>query len=597
MQKLLLKNTPHVAGSDAKDMKPFILNISAHSCNNNCFFCNAAGRKQSAYESFEKIITKLRVLKHKKTAIIRGLEPALRKDILKIIKEVKKRAQYLILESNGRIFYYEDYCKLLLGAGIDEFRIYVTGDKDSHNATTQGSFEQTITGITNLKNLGANVVLLYQITKDNYYRLPNIVELCKKLDIDKLSLVYIGVSSEADGTVDHTFFHSAAKYVSTFMDELRDKNITLAPHYYPEFVELTALFNDIKKDEVITPPKLSKKDNWMLTTQNIRLKKFALDNYPRWLYLELTGNCNFRCTMCPMSMKPMRYDANLDMPFSLFKKIADDLFPYAKYVDLRGYGETTVMRNWENYLDYALKFSCEYGLITNLAVRNDKMWEKMVKNDFFLGISFDGATKRTFEMIRKGSNFENILRNLRLVSDARKKFGRKDDRLKIMTVAQRENIHELPAIVKIAKEYGIGYVQFSPSRVLNEDGYLDRDSIFQEQNIVKPILKECMDLAKSHNVELTLTGSFESRELEDRMGQRLWRQCYKPWFHLYIAADGMMGPCNQLMNPDGILLGDLKRQTFFDAWNSFEFRLFRKMILTHNKLNRCDWCHRCRYND
>ena len=126
-------------------------------------------------------------------------------------------------------------------------------------------------------------------------------------------------------------------------------------------------------------------------------------DYPLNLFVETTRNCNCHCIMC--SRKKPSFDPKMNLPLSFFKKIADELFPHAKSVDLRGFGESTLLPYWKDIVDYSLKFKCKKGIVTNLSVKNDNMWAYLIKNDFWVGISFDGATKKTFEHIRRGNNF------------------------------------------------------------------------------------------------------------------------------------------------------------------------------------------------
>jgi len=128
---------------------------------------------------------------------------------------------------------------------------------------------------------------------------------------------------------------------------------------------------------------------------SVKGDKEEFKEYPKTLFMELTRNCNGLCAMCTRQKykELQKYDGKWNMPFSLFKKIADELFPHADYVDLRGFGESTMLPNFLDFLDYTKKFGCGLGLVTNLTVRDDKIWEELVKANVHLGISFDGSTK------------------------------------------------------------------------------------------------------------------------------------------------------------------------------------------------------------
>ena len=82
--------------------------------------------------------------------------------------------------------------------------------------------------------------------------------------------------------------------------------------------------------------------------RGINLLKFTKPKsticFPSTLIIELTRNCNGHCIMC--SRKKSKYNPKLNMPLELFKKIADETFPHAKNIDLRGFGESTLIPNF-----------------------------------------------------------------------------------------------------------------------------------------------------------------------------------------------------------------------------------------------------------
>ena len=53
------------------------------------------------------------------------------------------RARRVVLETNGRLLAKRSLADSLQSAGVDEFRIYIAGDKAQHNGVTQGDFDLT----------------------------------------------------------------------------------------------------------------------------------------------------------------------------------------------------------------------------------------------------------------------------------------------------------------------------------------------------------------------------------------------------------------------------------------------------------------------
>ena len=59
-----------------------------------------------------------------------------------------------------------------------------------------------------------------------------------------------------------------------------------------------------------------------------------------------------------------------------------------------------ILPNFLDYVNYASKYNCRFGIITNLNKRDDLLWEELVKKNFWFGVSFDAARKKTFEYIK-----------------------------------------------------------------------------------------------------------------------------------------------------------------------------------------------------
>jgi len=165
-------------------------------CNNNCLVCRVLDKRTSENKSFPKIKKEInQIRKQYSELIISGGEPTIRKDIIKIIEHANElKFHHITLRTNGRMLSYADYCKKIVGFGIDCFEIYLYGHSSQlHDSITGvlGSFDQTIQGIKNLKELNQYVAANVIITEQNYECLSKIVEFLIDLNVDLISLEYV----------------------------------------------------------------------------------------------------------------------------------------------------------------------------------------------------------------------------------------------------------------------------------------------------------------------------------------------------------------------------------------------------------------------
>ncbi len=335
----------------------------------------------------------------------------------------------------------------------------------------------------------------------------------------------------------------------------------------------------------------SKHKNYKLIAENFEKNKKIINCYPSKLFIELTRNCNCSCIMCGRE-KP-GYDTKLNMDLKLFKKIADYFFPYADYVDIRGFGETTLIHNIDKYIDYSLRYDCDFGLVTNMTVKNDKLWEKMILNNFWIGVSFDAAKKSTYKKIRVHGRYDNVIHNFKLVQRISKKHKIKK-RVYLVVTVQSNNIEEIPGIIKLAKKYDIGKVELSPVILPYENHPC---GLVHVREKVKPNIRKALELGEQLGVEISLIGTFGLEEKEKAKGHKLMERCPMPWSWLYINYDGRIGPCNHLMDPL-FVLGDLSRTggAFEKELNNEANQFMRAIIHTPYRYKSCQWCFKNRYD-
>lgn len=440
------------------------------------------------------------------------------------------------------------------------------------------------------------------VTDFIYMHLPSFLETLRKQGVRGIDLRFMDPMNMSSKNLSFIFMMNFDSIKKTVEDFQKKGVLTSSP---PKG-SLLRLMNGIADENDISgmngivddadrhprpSAKLTKKQNDKLIKRESRDEAKVVGCRPSKLFIELTRNCNCSCIMCGRE-KPS-YDEKFNMDLELFKRIADFFFPYADYVDLRGFGETTLIKNIDRYIDYALRFDCDFGMITNMTVKDDKLWEKLVLNNFWLGVSFDGAKKETYQKIRVHGNYDNVLRNFDLIKDISRK-RRIKNRLYLIVTVQKDNIDEVPDIVRMAKKYGIGKVELSPVILPYENHPC---GLIHVKEKVKPNIAAALKLGKELGVEVSLIGTFGLDEAEKAKGHRLMKRCPRPWSWLYINYDGKVGPCNHLMDPL-FVLGDLSKSKgdFHRVLNNDSYQLMRSIIHTPFRYKSCEWCFRNRYD-
>lgn len=178
--KIIIKK---IFRSDSEDNVLFLTN----KCNSNCRFCPDSDElrkntKEYVKENIDLIKLLPSTIKH---IGITGGEPTILKEnffkILKICKEKLPNTNYTII-SNGRMFFYKDFCKEYIENRPIHTKVAIAlhnYDEESHDYITQvkGSFKQTFLGIKNLLSLDEKIELRIVLNKTNYNNLDKIANL------------------------------------------------------------------------------------------------------------------------------------------------------------------------------------------------------------------------------------------------------------------------------------------------------------------------------------------------------------------------------------------------------------------------------------
>ncbi|MCD6247567.1 MAG: radical SAM protein [Candidatus Diapherotrites archaeon] len=205
-------------------------------CNNNCRFCSIDFEKRRFNKSTAEIKQDILRAKQSGAEILgfTGGEPTIRKDIFELVEFAKKQGFRTVrIQTNGRMFASKEFTKRIIEAGANYFKFTINGHKAKiHDFLTQvpGSFEQTITGLKNVKALGRTVEVNILINKQNYKFLPQMVKFFIDLGISQFTLIfpsYIGNALVYKDDVVVTL-SEAVPYVKEAIDIIEDYELDKA---------------------------------------------------------------------------------------------------------------------------------------------------------------------------------------------------------------------------------------------------------------------------------------------------------------------------------------------------------------------------------
>lgn len=286
---------------------------------------------------------------------------------------------------------------------------------------------------------------------------------------------------------------------------------------------------------------------------------------PLFLQIEPTILCNLECAFC---INPFLPRTRTSLSLEKFQQILAQVATVVK-ISLVGIGESFMNKELWQIVRSAKAKGIEIGTTTNGTILNDQILNEIFDSGLdWLNFSLDGAAKDTYERMRPGAVFEEVLANIRRIVEAAR--GRKRPELAVWFLATRENIDELPMMVPLVKRLGIFVLNTQGVHYWGHPDWHDRA---KQANAIAD-LRETLHHVRRQAHEGGVR--FQWFNFPDEAASR---GCKWPWKGSYITADGYVTPCCENgSDPNRINFGDLFEQPFSEIWNSEAYQRFRREL-------------------
>lgn len=207
-----------------------------------------------------------------------------------------------------------------------------------------------------------------------------------------------------------------------------------------------------------------------------------LKSKPQRLVFELTNACNLNCVMCGRNAKHFR-PAYFNLGWlKKFEEITDTV----EEVTLMGWGEPTMHPQFADFLKWAetsglRKYFCTNGM--KLGELMPAVFEYKVD---VIAVSIDAAGNEQNIEIRRGSDFNRIINNLKSTVAEKRRVGASLPYMNFVTTLMKKNLYEFPKIVKLASKIGLDEVKGVFLTVFN--GVMAGESLYDSMSEVKKYL-------------------------------------------------------------------------------------------------------------
>lgn len=274
--------------------------------------------------------------------------------------------------------------------------------------------------------------------------------------------------------------------------------------------------------------------------------------------IEATNACGMNCIMCPRKYMKRKIGV---IDINLFEKIVSQLKGNTRLA-LHHFGDPLLHPKIGELIKICHKYGIRASLSTNpSSLTKEKSNEILEAGLDYLHLSLDGATKETYEKIRGGSaNYEKAIEGINNFLKEKENFPKNKTHTKIAIIRMKETEEEIEKFKKKWKNIpGIDEIQVKE--------FITWDGTMSDINK--------LEREASHKVKRG--GNYP---------------CYWPWAKLTVLWDGRVAAC--CFDFDGkCILGDLKKQTLEEIWNSPTMKDFRKQH-KENSFPKEHLCYKCK---
>jgi len=301
-----------------------------------------------------------------------------------------------------------------------------------------------------------------------------------------------------------------------------------------------------------------------------------LQPYPVMVEMEVTqAVCPLRCKFCELTYwdeKP------LQLSFEDFK-YAMDQFPDLKWAGINALGDPFTNPRYYDMVKYLddKRVAQEIYMTTFLQEEADMKKFVDLHGMVMTKISFDGATKETYENIHQGGDFDKAIRNVKALDKYKRQAGKFFPRLEFHYIITKENIHEAEAFIALVDSLDIYCTDIMFSRMLHN--FKEVKDIYIE--VPQDLIDRLVQRGKGYGIPVSVNG--DSRAIKPPANE--CTQFYMP----YIFPDGTIIPCcngneaNMRKWQRENSMGNIFETPFREIWEGEKYRNLRNSLYLKKK--------------
>jgi len=266
--------------------------------------------------------------------------------------------------------------------------------------------------------------------------------------------------------------------------------------------------------------------------------------FPSRLWIEPTNHCNLACPVCLNKQLPVEQKGFMEM--STYRRIIDEAGGRARDIYLHHRGESLLHPELGEMIAYAKAKGLAVRLHTNATLLDEAHARILLDSGLdFISFSFDGYDRQTYEKIKAGAKYDQVLANIFNFLKMKKQLGR-----------------EKPFTNLTVIEFETGGAD-ARTKKINQKEFLTK---FQEWT------PDSIRTRRPHN----WGGALESTG-RPKVRTNGFMSCTFLWYSLTVLWEGTVLPCPQDFF-GRLSLGNVNQTSLTELWNGPLAKILRQSM-------------------
>ncbi|MBN2613941.1 MAG: radical SAM protein [Bacteroidales bacterium] len=301
-------------------------------------------------------------------------------------------------------------------------------------------------------------------------------------------------------------------------------------------------------------------------TISLLIRKPVIWGGPAFATVEPVNMCNLKCPECPVGNQSLSREKGY-IHIELFRQIIDSLSQNLMWLMLYFEGEPFLHKSLTKLIRYASSKKIYTVVSTNGHYLTEANARKVIDSGLDrIIISLDGTDQESYEIYRKGGDFNKVVDGIKTLTRLRRQKHAKKPFIIIQCLLMKHTENQIDRIKNLGKELGVDRVVFKTLQVTD----------FEKNNFLLP-----------GNLKVS---RYKISEGKYSLRKKIPNRCRRIWDTIVILHNGITVPC--CFDKDASFeIGKFPQQKLSEIWKGKVFNRFRKKVLTARKT--IDMCCNC----